>query len=61
MKGQRLDREILSLAIPSILANITVPLVGLVDIAISGHLGDLSVQEGYSAAALIGAKFSAEG
>ena len=46
MKGQRLDREILSLAIPSILANITVPLVGLVDIAISGHLGDLSVQEG---------------
>lgn len=54
MKGQRLDREILSLAIPSILANITVPLVGLVDIAISGHLGDLSVREGYSAAALIG-------
>lgn len=54
MKGQHLDREILSLAIPSILANITVPLVGLVDIAISGHLGDLSVQEGYSAAALIG-------
>ena len=54
MKGPRLNREILRLAIPSILANITVPLVGLVDIAISGHLGDLSSQEGFSAAALIG-------
>lgn len=54
MKRRRLDREILRLAIPSILANITVPLVGLVDIAISGHLGDLSAQEGFSAAALIG-------
>ena len=33
-----LDREILRLAIPSILANITVPIVGMVDIAVSGHL-----------------------
>ena len=33
-----LDREILRLAIPSILANITVPLVGMVDLAIAGHL-----------------------
>lgn len=33
-----LDREILRLAIPSILANITVPLVGMVDIAVAGHL-----------------------
>lgn len=54
MKRPRLSREILRLAIPSILANITVPLVGLVDIAISGHLGDMAAQEGFSAAALIG-------
>ena len=33
-----LDKEILRLAVPSILANITVPLVGMVDIAVAGHL-----------------------
>ena len=33
-----LNRDILRLAIPSILANITVPLVGMVDIAVAGHL-----------------------
>jgi len=33
-----LNKEILRLAIPSILANITIPLVGMVDIAVSGHL-----------------------
>ncbi len=33
-----LDREILRLSLPSILANITVPLVGLVDTAVAGHL-----------------------
>lgn len=43
-----INREILKLAIPSILANITVPLVGMVDIAVAGHL----VAEG--SAALIG-------
>lgn len=33
-----LNKEILRLAVPSILANITVPLVGMVDIAVAGHL-----------------------
>ena len=33
-----LDREILRIALPSILAGITVPLVGMVDIAVAGHL-----------------------
>lgn len=42
-----LNKEILRLALPSILANLTVPLVGLVDIAVAGHLDS-------SAAALIG-------
>ena len=46
----KLNKEILRLAVPSILANITVPLVGMVDIAIAGHLG----AAGYSSAALIG-------
>lgn len=31
--------RILSLALPSIVSNITVPLLGLVDVAITGHLG----------------------
>ena len=35
-----LHRDILWLAIPSIVSNITVPLLGLVDVAIMGHIGD---------------------
>ena len=34
------NREILRLAVPSILANITIPLVGIVDTAIVGHLSN---------------------
>lgn len=34
------NQQILRLAIPSILANITIPLVGIVDTAIVGHLSD---------------------
>lgn len=37
-----MNRRILKLAIPSILANITVPIVGMVDIAVSGRLGNVS-------------------
>lgn len=33
------DRQILKIAVPSIVSNITVPLLGLVDVAITGHLG----------------------
>lgn len=44
-----LHREILRLSLPSILANITVPLVGMVDIAIAGHLSS-----SFGSAALIG-------
>lgn len=41
------NRKVLRLALPSIFANLTVPLVGMVDIAVAGHLSA-------SAAALIG-------
>ena len=34
-----MNRKILQIAIPSIVSNITVPLLGLVDVAIVGHLG----------------------
>ncbi len=40
MKSQSLNYQILRLAIPSILANITIPLVGLVDTAIVGHIAN---------------------
>lgn len=43
----RINREILHIAIPSILANITIPLVGMVDMGVAGHLNA-------SSAALIG-------
>lgn len=32
------DRRILSIALPSIVSNITVPLLGLADVAITGHM-----------------------
>ena len=33
------NRRILQIAIPSIISNITVPLLGLIDVTIVGHLG----------------------
>ena len=33
------DREILQIALPSIVSNITVPLLGMIDVAIVGHMG----------------------
>ena len=40
MKQISLNSQILRLAVPSILANITIPLVGLVDTAIVGHIAN---------------------
>lgn len=45
-----MNRNILRIAIPSIVSNVTVPLLGLVDTAITGHLGAAS----YLAAIAIG-------
>lgn len=54
-KMRQINRDILKLAIPSILANITVPLVGMVDIAVAGHLdGTAGAAAGMSAATMIG-------
>ena len=50
-----LDREILRLALPSILANITVPLVGMVDLAIAGHLHSGGGPAAYIGAVSVGA------
>lgn len=35
-----MHKQILRLAVPSIVSNITVPLLGLVDVAITGHMGE---------------------
>ncbi len=35
-----MNKNILHLALPSIVSNITVPLLGLVDVTITGHMGD---------------------
>lgn len=34
------DREILRIAVPSMVSNIIVPVLGMVDLAIAGHIGD---------------------
>ena len=47
----KLNREILRLAVPSILAGITVPLVGMVDLAVVGHLDG---EGGFAAATALG-------
>lgn len=39
-KSRHLHRRILQLALPNILTNITVPLLGMVDLALAGHLSD---------------------
>lgn len=36
------NRKILHIALPAIVSNITVPLLGLVDVSIVGHLGDMA-------------------
>lgn len=50
MKLSNINRQILHIAIPSIISNITVPLLGLVDLSIVGHLGSAS----YIAAIAVG-------
>ena len=38
-----MNREILRIALPAVVANITIPLLGLLDTAIAGHLGDATM------------------
>lgn len=48
-----IDRSILHLALPSVISNITVPLLGLVDLAIAGHIGDASTVSAISIDSMI--------
>ena len=53
-----MNKKILNLAIPSIISNITVPLLGLVDVAITGHMHSADSEAGgsgeYMAAIAVG-------
>ena len=40
MRTSAMNRRILGLAVPAVVSNVTVPLLGLVDVTIVGHLGD---------------------
>lgn len=48
-----MNKRVLKLAAPSILANITVPLVGMVDLAIAGRLGDAASIGGIAIATML--------
>lgn len=48
--NKRIDKQILEIAVPSIVSNVTVPLLGIIDTAITGHLGAAS----YIAAIAVG-------
>lgn len=41
-----MNKKVLNLAIPNIISNITVPLLGMADIAVVGHIADASNQIG---------------
>ena len=50
-----LDRRIFGIALPSIVSNITVPLLGLVDVAVCGHLGSLDTDASLPSSYYVGA------
>lgn len=53
MVGTGINRQIMKLAFPSILANMTVPLVGLVDTAIMGHIGSAAAIGGIAIGSML--------
>jgi len=53
MNTRAINRDILRLAVPSILANITIPLVGIVDVAIIGHISDAAAVGGIAVGTML--------
>ena len=47
------NKEILKIAVPAIVTNITVPLLGLIDLSIAGHLGEIKYIGAISIGAMI--------
>ena len=55
------DRQILQIALPSIVSNITVPLLGLIDVAIVGHLGSPAYIGAIAVGGMLDIRLSADG
>ena len=53
MRLTRTDRQILAIAIPSVVSNITVPFLGMCDLAIAGHIGDATLVAAVSVGATL--------
>lgn len=51
--SQPTQREFLKLAIPNIITNLSVPMAGLIDVAILGHLNDINPLAGVALAGLL--------
>ena len=49
----KIDKRVLTISYPIILANISVPLLGLTDTAVIGHLGNLDILAGISMGAVL--------
>ncbi len=49
----KIDKRVINLAYPIILANITIPILGVTDTAVVGHLGSLDVLAGISMGAVL--------
>lgn len=54
LNNRELNKKIINLTIPNIITNITVPLLGMVDTAIVGHISDGGMQADYIGAIAIG-------
>lgn len=54
LSNRELNKRIINLTIPNIITNITVPLLGMVDTAIVGHISDGGMQADYIGAIAIG-------
>lgn len=50
---KRMSRDILKIAVPSVVTNITIPLLGLFDVGIAGHLGRASFIAAVSVGAMM--------
>ena len=49
----KIDKRVLTIAYPIILANVSIPLLGLTDTAVIGHLGNLDILAGISMGAVL--------
>ena len=54
----KMDKRVLTLSYPIILANISIPVLGVTDTAVIGHLGALDVLAGISMGAVVSGRYT---